>query len=117
MNRATAIESLVSTLGNKCASAITAQNRDISRGGGGNYKCRVESVECKVKGCPDFTTPSIPHNQFTVHNAACAASSVAAPFAFYAFVEYRQNVGWQWQASLHPYPGFSGIRVNNGSSC
>ena len=49
--------------------AITAQNRDISRGGG-NYKCRVESVECKVKGCSDFTTLSIPHDQFTAHNAA-----------------------------------------------
>ena len=58
--------------------AITTQNRDVSRG---YYKCRVESVECKVKGCPDFTTPSIPHNQFTVHNEACAASSVAASFA------------------------------------
>ena len=80
MNRATAIESLDSTLGNKCASAITAQNRDISGGGG-----IIISVECKVKGCSDFTTLSIPHDQFTAHNAACAAFTVAAPLAFYGF--------------------------------
>ena len=61
--------------------AITAQN-SVKFGGRGNYKRRVESVECKVKGCPDFTALSIPHNQFTAHNAACAASSGAAPFAF-----------------------------------
>ena len=62
---------------------ITAQNSLILQGGG-NYKCRVESVECKVKGSPDFTALSIPHNQFTANSAACAASSVAAPLAFYA---------------------------------
>ena len=84
MNRANAIESRADTLGNKCASAIIAQNSLILQGGG-NYKCRVESVECKVKGCPDFTTLSIPHDQFTAHNAACATSLVAAPLAFYGF--------------------------------
>ena len=38
------------------AKNITAQNSDISwGGGGGNYKCKVESVKCKVGACSGFT--------------------------------------------------------------
>ena len=56
--------------------------KKFSGGGGNSLKFRVKSEEFKVKGCPDFTALSIPHNQFTVHNAARAAFSVAAPLCF-----------------------------------
>ena len=59
--------------------------KKFSRGGGNSLKFKVKSEEFKVKGCSDFTTLSIPHDQFTAHNAACATSLVAAPFAFYGF--------------------------------
>ena len=63
MNCAIAIESRADALGNKCASAITAQNSLILQGGG-NYSLTLA-------------------DNLYVHNAACAAFQVVAPLCFY----------------------------------